>query len=139
MEFYYYAELDSFINEMKQFMALKYLEVSLLSEEDQKSNWMNPRIQWRFGKKNPKTCSTQKISTGRGEERLEREERYIFTLFYLGATVTHITFSILGPFRFVPDPGKHEAREWTQSSQQLNAYSLISWLPFSSFSHELLL
>lgn len=113
-------------------MGLNYLKVSLLSEEDQKSNGTNPRIQLMFVKKH----TTQQISTGRGGERLEREESCIFTSFYLRATVTSLHPR---PLQFVLDPGKHEAREWTQPSQQQNSYSLINGLTLCSFSHELLL
>lgn len=110
---------------MRPFTGLNYLKVSLLSEEDQKSNGTNPRIQLMFVKKH----TTQQISTGRGGERLEREKSCIFTSFYLRATVTHLTSLHPRPPPVCPWPWK----TWGQGMD--TAFSTTELLQPYQWSH----
>lgn len=133
MEFYYYTEPDSLIHEVRPFMGLKYLEVSLLSEKDQKSNGTNPRIQSRFGKNVPPS-KFQKAEEGKDW----REKKVVFLLHFISGQLLHILhLSSLAPLQFVLDPGMHEARDWTQSFNN-RTLGLISCFTFYSFSHQLL-
>lgn len=133
MEFYYYTEPDSLIHEVRPFMGLKYLEVSLLSEKDQKSNGTNPRIQSRFGKNVPHS-KFQKAEEGKDW----REKKVVFLLHFISGQLLHILhLSSLASLQFVLDPGMHEARDWTQSLNN-GTLGLISCFTFYSFSHQLL-